>query len=68
MLDNAIIIFIFLTVVIYYIKPTILFRVEGGKYIFRDYGMGKRDGHKRTLFNMQTVVVLLAIFSYFISE
>ena len=65
MLKDSVIIYIFLAFVLYKLKPSLLFKTEGGRLVRRDYGFGRRDGHKKTVFDIHNIMILLAIFSYF---
>lgn len=68
MLDTAIVVFVFLSTLIFHMKPTLFFKFEGGHYKLRDYGLGKKDGYKKTLFNLHTFTIVLAVFSYVVSK
>jgi hypothetical protein len=65
---NAILIFIITSVFIYSYKPSIIFKKEGGVYSQRDYGIGRRDGHKKTLFTYNNIIILVSLFSWIISS
>jgi hypothetical protein len=65
---NSILIFIVSSVFIYSYKPSIIFKKEGGVYSQRDYGIGRRDGHKKTLFTYNNVIILVSLFSWIISS
>jgi hypothetical protein len=64
---NSILIFIITSVFIYSYKPSIIFKKEGGVYSQRDYGIGRRDGHKKTLFTYNNIIILVSLFSWIIS-
>lgn len=67
--ENAIVIFIVSLMMLYYYKPTMLFIKDGAGYKLREYGVGyDEDENKRTLFNMQNIILILAIFSYIIGD
>jgi hypothetical protein len=65
---NSILIFIITSVFIFSYKPSIIFKKEGGVYSQRDYGIGRRDGHKKTLFTYNNIIILVSLFSWIISS
>jgi hypothetical protein len=49
-------------VLIFYVKPHIMFKPNGK---IRDFGFGyDSEGHKKTLYNLQFIIIVLAIFTY----
>lgn len=67
-MKNTIVIFVFLICLIYICKPNFIFKNEGGVYTIREYGIGGNDGDKKTLFNMNNIVLLLVFISIFIDN
>jgi hypothetical protein len=65
---NALLIFISSSIFIYSYKPSLIFKKEGGVYSQRDYGIGRRDGHKKTLFTYNNIIILLSLFSWILSS
>ena len=61
-LKNALYIFFFILLTIYFTKPALLFEERSGRK--REFGVGfNRDGEKKTLFDMTIIVVVASLIS-----
>jgi hypothetical protein len=67
---NAIVIFIMSMLMIYYNKPWLLFIKEvNGGYNIREHGFGyDNNRNKKTLFDMQKIIIIVAVFSFILGE
>ncbi len=63
-ITNKIIYFIFFSVIIFILKPKLVYK---NQYSFREFGVGvDSEGHRKTLFNIFVVnIIVISILSYF---
>lgn len=64
-INNKILYFIFFSTLLFFLKPSILFKNE---YSFREFGVGlDSEGYQKTLFNIFTIILIgLVILNYII--
>lgn len=65
-LKSNILLLVGIIIFIYLLKPSIMFKPTGK---LREYGLGyDSDGYKKTIYTMQNVILIIAVYMIYISE